>query len=115
MKALSVAPVSGRIDNFATAGYSVIRHTGATAGFDFTGIAAPASGDEALVIVYFASGYNVTIKNQSTNSTAGNRIECFQSQASSPQADAVIVVGGVAVFLYDRVGAQWLLVTYIGT
>lgn len=113
--AIDLAPTAGVVNDFDPQAGAFIRHTGATAAFDFTGIKAPDAGDEYALLVYFASGYDVTIKHDDSRSLAANRIYCFQSMCAYTPSDAVVGCKGIAQFIYDKVDQKWLLVTYIGT
>lgn len=110
---LNQAPVSDRLDDLNCQNYRFVRLTGPTADFDLTGIVQGTEGQ--TLTLYNATGYDMTIKHDSANSSEKNRIYCFQNMCYATPADAVIVCRGIADFIYDATDDRWLLRNYIGT
>lgn len=82
--------------------YSYVRIAGTqTAAFTITGIAGGQSGK--MIILYNATSYNMTISNESTSSTAANRIK-------SPGGSNILVTPGSAIqLLYSGNESRWRL------
>lgn len=105
-KAISQAQSSGRINDFDPSGFSYVRHTGATADFDLTGIVAPASEFQGgLLVLNFMSGYTTKICHQNANSSAANRI------VTPYGSDVRLPTKSTAVFIYDDTESRWMLVS----
>ncbi len=106
---VSATPSSGNVNNLAIAGYGRVKVTGASADWNLTGIATPASNAAgAFVIVINGTSYTMTIKAEDANSSASYRIL---------PADVAIASGGSALLVYDDDASRWVYVsgTALGT
>ncbi len=65
----------------------------------FTGFVATSDGDARLLVN--VGSFDITLKHQSTSSTAGNRLLCVSA------ADYTLSAGGSAVLLYDSTSGAW--------
>jgi len=84
-------------DNLALTGSAFQRLSG-TAARDITGVAPPSGGshvDGRMIRIYNVGSFNLTLKHNSSSSTAANRFFCVQS------ADVVIATNDFAELIYD--------------
>jgi hypothetical protein len=84
-------------DNLALTGSAFQRLSG-TAARDITGVAPPSGGshvDGRMMRIYNVGSFNLTLKHNSTSSTAANRFYCLGA------VDTVIAAGDYAELIYD--------------
>ena len=84
-------------DNLVLTGSAFQRLSG-TAARDITGIAPPSGGshvDGRMMRIYNVGSFNLTLKHNSTSSTAANRFFCIQS------VDIILSANDFAELIYD--------------
>lgn len=95
--------------NFDGAGNQVgfVRLSSASAPFSITGITGGVNGK--MMSIYNATGQSMTIVNQSTSSTAANRM------ITGTSANIPLPAGGTANFLYSAQDSRWVVRSISGT
>jgi hypothetical protein len=86
--------------NIAIGARSFVRITGPTAAFTITGIAGGQDGK--MVILYNATGQNMTIANLNANSTAANQILTMS-------VDVGTIGTGNVTLIYDATAQKWIV------
>jgi hypothetical protein len=104
LRRADVTAANGNNNNFAVGAFSFIRLTGPTAAFAITGISGGQNGK--VIILYNSTTQAMTINNESTNSTAANRITTLTG------GNQVTAGVGSAMLIYDGNSSRWLMIAW---
>jgi hypothetical protein len=109
MRVSSLALNMGSNNNIVLTNSAFFRITGPTGDFEINSIAGGTDG--RMIILYNATNYNMTIKDEGTG-TAGNTIYCPDTGATPPgTADIVVKKKGSATLIYSAADAHWIIVS----
>ncbi len=106
----AVTLANGANNNVASPGRSFIRITGPTGVFNITGFTAPIKSpvtnpDGTVLVVYNATSQNMTITNDSSSSTAANRI------LTNTGSDVATTGTGVIICIYSVTDSRWIMIS----
>ena len=101
---------NGANNNIASPGKSFVRITGPTGVFNITGITAPIKSpvtnpDGTVIILYNSTSQNMTITNDSSSSTAANRI------LTNTGSDVATTGTGVITCIYSVTDSRWIMIS----
>ena len=101
---------NGANNNIALPKSSFARITGPSGVFNITGISKPAKAgnnnpDVTIVILYNSTSQNMTITNDSSSSTAANRI------LTNTGSDVATTGTGVIICIYSVTDSRWIMIS----
>jgi hypothetical protein len=109
VRVASLALNMGSNNNIVLTNNAFFRITGPTGDFEINSIAGGTDG--RMIILYNATTYNMTIKDEGTG-TAGNTIYCPDTGATpAGAADIVVKKRGSATLIYSAADAHWIIVS----
>ena len=106
----ALALSNGANNNIGIPQTSFVRITGPSGVFNITGITKPAKAgnnnpDGTIIILYNTTSQNMTITNDSSSSTAANRIY------TNTGSDVATTGTGTVIFIYSVTDSRWILLS----
>lgn len=96
---LSPSAISTSQNNYNPGAGDILRLSASASGVNITGIVL--GTEYTRVIINIGATYNITLNNESTSSTAANRI------ITSTGGDHIIPPSGTTTILYDSTSTRW--------